>query len=68
MSLRAVEVDTAYKWHCPLHIWDGTGDHPNEDQKAEMVAYCKCRGDMEAWEADVQARQMEGKSSTVRIG
>jgi hypothetical protein len=54
MSPRFRDVDAAYKWGVPLHIWDGTGPHPTTEQQAEMVAYVQARSNMDAWEAWIQ--------------
>lgn len=50
MSPRAEVVDAAFKWGIPLHIWDGTGPAPSEEQKAEMLAYVKASNKMQAHE------------------
>jgi len=69
MSSRAVEVSAAFLWGVPLHVWDGTGDNPTDEQKAEMVAYVKSRSDREAWEEDIKNRRLNSGSGTgVKIG
>lgn len=51
-SSRFVEVDTAFRWGVPLHVWRGK-EYPDKLDKAEMVAYCKSRADKEEWETFV---------------
>lgn len=54
MSSRFRDVDAAFKWGIPLHLWDRTGTMPTDEQKAEMAAYIRARSKMESWEAWLQ--------------
>jgi hypothetical protein len=60
MSSRAAEVDAAYRWGVPLHVWDS--DAITDEQRAEMVAWVRARAAMEAWEAHMQVERARAKS------
>ena len=50
-SDRFTQIEAAYKWHIPWHIWRGKKIEELDDyDRVEMMVFLNVIGDMEAWE------------------
>jgi hypothetical protein len=45
------QINAAYKWHVPWHVWKGRKlDDLTDEDRLEMIVYLTVVGNMEAWE------------------